>query len=87
MNHSLDGLKLMREFVKVRNERDDVYRKSGGMQAIKISLIQEGVSFFDGMTAHYLVDEMTDFDVRSNIKWLMAESLVMATDLANDIKC
>ena len=56
------------------------------MQAIKISLIQEGVSFFDGMTAHYLVDEMTDFDVRSNIKWLMAESLVMATDLANDIK-
>ena len=87
MNHSMDGLKLMREFVTVRNERDDVYRKAGGMQAMRISRIQQGVSFFDGMTAHYLVDEMTDFDVRSNIKWFMAESFVMATDLAADIQC
>ena len=87
MNHSMDGLKLMREFVTVRNERDDVYRKAGGMQAIKISCIQEGVSFYDGMTAHYLVDEMADFDVRSKIKWLMAESFVTATDFAEDIQC
>ena len=57
------------------------------MQAIKISCIQEGVSFYDGTTAHYLVDEMADFDVRSKIKWLMAESFVTATDFAEDIQC
>ena len=40
MNHSLDGLKLMREFVKVRNERDDVYQNLGVCKQLRFHLFK-----------------------------------------------
>ena len=84
LRHGFDGMARLIEQPRVRNERDEVYRKSGSLQAINLGSLNAGQWFFDGITSHLEIDEKAALDVRSPFGWRLAE-LITANSARVDI--
>lgn len=78
--HGSKGLKNIVEEDRVRHERDEIYRKSGGLQAIRYSVLLNRDTKKTIKSAHYVVDEISDVEVRTNLGWQVAELLISSQD-------
>ena len=77
--HSGQGLQPWRNSQKMRLERDELYRRAGGIQLLKTSVLSSGKDMLEGKIGHIILDEHAAFPLRSEFDWEVATLMLMQT--------
>ena len=73
--HTGHGLEPWYKNKKLRLEREDLYRRVGGMQLVKKDFLIQKKDMFTGKVGHIIVDEKASFLLRSELHWGLAREL------------
>ena len=65
--HDGAGLKLIQKNKLQRLERDQIYKRSGGLHLIKVDNFIKNKDFFYGEIGHIIVDEYASFSIRTKL--------------------
>jgi glycosyltransferase involved in cell wall biosynthesis len=71
--HSGHGLEPWRRSNKLRLERDDLYRRAGGLHLINKNILLEKKNMLYGKMGHVVVDKKAAFKVRSDFDFKVAD--------------
>jgi hypothetical protein len=80
------GLHPVRDDHRLRRERDDLFRSSGGIRLIKLSPTNASGSadylsidtIKRGRLGHVLLDQLSGFVIRSTVDWQIAKLLALS---------
>jgi len=70
--HNGHGLKPWRNNQKMRLERDELYRRVGGIQLLRLSVLSSGKELLEQRIGHIILDEQAAFPLRSEFDWKVA---------------
>ena len=70
--HRGQGLEPWRNSRKMRLERDELYRRTGGIQLLKTSVLSTGKDIIEGKIGHIVLDDYAAFPLRSEFDWEIA---------------
>lgn len=70
--HDGTGLTRFTDDTFLRLERDDVFRRSGGLHLIKTELLSKKEDFFKAKTGHIMLDEYASFQIKSQLDLKLA---------------
>jgi CMP-N-acetylneuraminic acid synthetase len=73
--HDGSGLKP-RTSEDLRLERDDLYRKAGGVMLVDTSFFKKNKNVFGGKNGHILLDQKSAFVIKTKIDWIIANALL-----------
>lgn len=73
--HDGNGLNLFQEKKNLSLESNEIYRKSGGIQTLKVNYFEKNMKCTGGTIGHIIIDEKTAFSITSEWKWQIAEIL------------
>ena len=71
--HDGSGLKPVMLKNGLRLERDDIYRKSGGMTLVNNDFLQNKGKMIGGRIGHITMDQKAAFTIKSSFDWQIAE--------------
>jgi CMP-N-acetylneuraminic acid synthetase len=74
--HDGHGLTHIRSTRALRLEREDIFRKIGGLQLSKRTLLEKEKVIIGGRVGHVVVDKKAALDVRAHFDWPIAETVV-----------
>ena len=73
-NHDGRGL-TPRTKRETRFERDDLYRKCGGMTLLKYKFLEKGGTILGGRVGHIIIDQKSAFTIKTDFDWQIAKFL------------
>ncbi|MCB0392289.1 MAG: glycosyltransferase [Bdellovibrionales bacterium] len=73
--HDGKGLKPLNPDSYLRLERDDIFKRSGGIHLLKPSIVSKSKSSLDLKTGHIVIDEEASFQVRTQLDIKLANFL------------
>ena len=71
--HRGNGLELWHKDKKLRLERDELYRRVGGIHLIRTSTLVKTRNMFAARTGHIFLDQEAGFTIKSELDWDFAE--------------
>ncbi len=73
-----DGKSLVnrRPDIKTKKERDDLFRKVGGLMVIRSDYLMSNSNLFSGRVGHVILDQKSAFTIRTKFDWQIAKLLV-----------
>ena len=74
--HDGKGLINRRPDVKKKLERDDLYRKVGGLTVIRKNSLLSSGEILSGRVGHVILDQKSAISIRTKFDWEMANLLV-----------
>ncbi len=73
--HDGTGLKPWKDSGNSRLERDNIYKKVGGMTLVNKKFFDENKKIIGGRVGHVVLDQKAAFDLKTDIDWKIAEIL------------
>lgn len=73
--HDGTGLKPRRANEGLRLERDDLFRKVGGMTLVRRSFFEQNKKLIGGRIGHVAMDQKSAFTIRTKLDWSMTNTL------------
>jgi CMP-N-acetylneuraminic acid synthetase len=70
--HDGGGLKQMREQNGLQLERENLYRREGGIHLVKWDFFKKNRKMLDGRIGHIVLDQKAGFMIRTQLDWEMA---------------
>ena len=74
--HDGKGLINRRPDVKKKLERDDLYRKVGGLTVIRRTSLLSSGEILSGRVGHVILDQKSAISIRTKFDWQIANLLV-----------
>ena len=74
--HDGTGLKSRLANNSLRLERDNLYRKVGGLTLVKTDFLKKQKKLFGGKVGHIQIDKKAALMIRDEFDWLLAETLI-----------
>ncbi|MCJ8276252.1 MAG: hypothetical protein MJK18_05370, partial [Bdellovibrionales bacterium] len=81
-HHDGQGLKQINKDSFLRLERDEIFRRSGGIHLVRCSFIRSDQNIWNLKTGHIIVDEWAQFRVSNQFNFKIANYL--ADELSED---
>jgi CMP-N-acetylneuraminic acid synthetase len=73
--HMGKGLEPVREMSFLQLERDDIFRRAGGLHLIKADIIKAKKDAWKSQTSHIVLDQKSAYHIKSELDFQMAEYL------------
>ena len=71
--HGGNGLELWHKDHELRLEREELYRRAGGIHLIRTSTLMETKDMLGGRIGHIFLDQQAAFTIKSDLDWEIAE--------------
>ena len=79
--HDGGGLKPIVDGGGLHLERDQLYRRVGGIHLIKTDSFLKNKKMISGRIGHINYDQKTSFQIKSDLDWKIAEALTSCLEL------
>lgn len=74
--HSGHGLEPWNKNRKLRLERNDLYRRAGGIHLVKTEILEKGLDMFSGKIGHIIIGNKASISVRSELDLQLARFII-----------
>jgi|TARA_B100000315_G_scaffold42080_1_gene36997 glycosyltransferase involved in cell wall biosynthesis len=84
--HRGNGLEPWQKDRKLRLEREELYRRAGGIHLIRVSTLKETKNMLAGRIGHIFLDQQAAFTIKSDLDWEIADLIASKEDLIEDME-
>ena len=78
--HDGNGLRPWRSSTRLRLEREDLFRRVGGIHLIRREFLEQEREMIGGKIGHITLDQKAAFVIRTELDWKLAQSLADVPD-------
>jgi CMP-N-acetylneuraminic acid synthetase len=71
--HRGNGLELWHKDNRLRLEREELFRRAGGIHLIRTSTLMKTKDMLGGRIGHIFLDQQAAFTIKSELDWNIAE--------------
>ena len=84
--HRGNGLELWHKDNKLRLERQELYRRAGGIHLIRTSTFRQTRDMLEGRIGHIILDDKAAFTIKSDWDWDIAELISHSLEKINHVE-
>jgi CMP-N-acetylneuraminic acid synthetase len=84
--HRGNGLEPWQKDRKLRLEREELYRRAGGIHLIRVSTLKETKNMLAGRIGHIFLDQQAAFTIKSDLDWEIADLIASKENLIEDME-
>jgi|ETN02SMinimDraft_2_1059926.scaffolds.fasta_scaffold25474_2 glycosyltransferase involved in cell wall biosynthesis len=84
--HRRNGLELWHKDKKLRLERDELYRRAGGIHLIRTSTLIKTRDMLAGRTGHIFLDQEAGFTIKSELDWGIADLIANKENFIENVE-